>query len=71
MDAFDTIVDTATDALNNVNGTQGSSIFQSIGNFASRFSNLFTRLRPTVNTASATVNRSVLHESLLGAGEVL
>ena len=71
IEAFDQVIDTAQTALDTVNGTQGSSIFQSIGNLATRFSSIFTRLRPTVNTASATVNNSVLHSSLLGAGEVL
>ena len=68
IDAFDEIVDTAQSALDIVNGSSGSSIFQSIGNLASRISSAFSRLRPSINTAASSVNRSVLHESLLGTG---
>lgn len=71
VEAFDQIVDNAESALNNVNGTQGSSVIESIGNLANRISSVFSRLRPTVNTAASTVNSSVLHSSLLGAGTVL
>ena len=71
VDTFDEIVDSATDALNDINGNNSSSIFDGIKNFANKLSSRFTNLNPNITSANSTVSNSVLHSSLLGAGEVL
>ena len=71
LDTFDEIVDSATDALNDINGNNSSSIFDGIKNFANKLSSRFKNLNPDITSANSTVSNSVLHSSLLGAGEVL